>query len=146
MSTKAARKTSTRNFPADDRLPDQRMELLDRHRIAWKDEQSTWQGDRSSDVHLYACAPPHLQLTAVCDALAGPYLWIGIKGPGVEHGLCYGIIGGESLRQLASEVLRYAPRTTTREKPHRSAVHPAASDRLDGTVNRKRATRQPRRR
>ena len=144
MSTKAARKTSTRKPPAHDRLPDQRIELLDRNRIAWRDEQGTWGGERGSDTHLHACAPRHFQLNSILQP-DDPYLWIGIQGPCVEHGLYYGIIGGESLRQLAREILRYAPKAK-RETPHRSAVHPTASDRLDGTDNRNRATRQPRRR
>ena len=144
MSTTSARKSSARKRPA--RLRDQRIELLDRNGIAWKDEQGTWQGFRDSDTYLHSCAPIHLQLTAVCDALDGPYLWIGIKGPFVEHGLCYGIVGRESLLKVAREILRYAPRKTTRQKSQASADQPTTQNGIGRSVNPKRATRHlPRR-
>ena len=92
------------------RLPDKDITLLDRSTCAWQDPGGTWHGTKKTDdVSMRADAPDGFHVQAVLQPDA-PYLWIGIAAPDTQAPrLCYGIVGGKALRDLAREILRYVP-------------------------------------
>ena len=84
------------------------IHLLDRTKVAWQDDQGTWQGNRESDTHVLVDAPPGLHVSAVLED-EGPYLWIGIAAPDTLNArICYAVIRGEALCDLARAILQCA--------------------------------------
>jgi hypothetical protein len=83
-----------------------KIHLLDRATVAWRDHQGTWQGHRESETYVHSDAPAGLHVSAVLQD-GDPYLWIGIAAPDTfDARICYAVIRGEALFDLARAILQ----------------------------------------
>ena len=104
--------------PRRRRLPDHQIILLDRARVPWQDHQLTWRNKTQhgeADAYVCVSAPPLFHLNAVLQP-DYPYLWVGIdpdpagtSAHVANQRICFAVIAGEALRELAEKILQYSP-------------------------------------